>query len=202
MIPGKGLFSAINTFAADRDYRPALGFFFRAGLMETMAFSTVSEVLGGSGGTVDNRFQEISGLSFEIKTEEIKEGGQNEYVYKVPLRASYGNLVLKRGLLVKDTQLAEWCFKVIKGGLSKRIIPRTLFVELMDPSSMIPLMGWSVNNAFPVKWSVSDFNAKESAIVVETLEFAFTDISTLKTDNILTTAAGAVGIDVKGMFGR
>ena len=43
-----------------------------------------------------------------------------------------------------------------------------------------PLMKWSFKQAWPVKWSASDFNAQANQIVVESLEFAYTYFTTGK----------------------
>ena len=44
----------------------------------------------------EQRFQDVSGLSFEIETETFVEGGENRFEYKLPKRIKYPNLVLKR----------------------------------------------------------------------------------------------------------
>ena len=49
------------------------------------------------------------------------------------------------------------------------IRPRTVSVLLMNEKSE-PLRTWNVAHAVPKKWSVSDLNANENSIVVETLE--------------------------------
>ena len=36
-----------------------------------------------------------------------------------------------------------------------------------------PLKTWSVSQAWPKKWSVSDFKAEESTLVIETLELSY-----------------------------
>ena len=43
-------------------------------------------------------FMEVSGLSVTIEDEKIPEGGQNEFVRRVPGRMTWPNLVLKRGI--------------------------------------------------------------------------------------------------------
>ena len=47
----------------------------------------------------DARFQSVSGLSVEYDTEEYKEGGENRFTHKLPVRTKYSDLVLKRGML-------------------------------------------------------------------------------------------------------
>ena len=41
----------------------------------------------------------MSGLSVEYDVEEFKEGGENRFTHKLPVRTKYADLVLKRGML-------------------------------------------------------------------------------------------------------
>jgi len=50
----------------------------------------------------DVRFTEVGGLSVELSTEEVAEGGENRFIQKFPVRTKYPELVLKRGVLVKS----------------------------------------------------------------------------------------------------
>ena len=43
--------------------------------------------------------------------EEIKEGGENDFVFKFPKMTKYGNLILKRGLTY-STGLYDWFSKI------------------------------------------------------------------------------------------
>ena len=58
------------------------------------------EVLGLSNDN-DVRFTEVGGLSLEVTTEEVAEGGENRFIQKYPGRVKYPELVLKRGLLMQ-----------------------------------------------------------------------------------------------------
>jgi len=140
-------------------YYPPVGFYFKLG------FTGVSSA-GDAG------FKEVSGISAEMETEEITFGGENRFKYKVPVGTKYGNLVLKRGLMVNSSQLAQWCFTTIGADLSQTIIPRSVTVTLMNPSGQ-PLMAWNFVRAWPVKWSVSDLNSMEGEVVIESIEFAY-----------------------------
>ena len=42
----------------------------------------------------DARFQSVSGLSVEYDTEEYKEGGENRFTHKLPVRTKFSDLVL------------------------------------------------------------------------------------------------------------
>lgn len=113
-------------------------------------------------------FQSASGLSVEYDTEEYKEGGENRFTHKLPVRTKYADLVLKRGLLVGSATV-QWFLDAFRERVFQ---PKTVTVILLNEKGE-PLRTWSVAHAVPKKWTVSDFNAGENAIVVETLELTY-----------------------------
>src|SRR4051794_23136075 len=76
----------------------------------------------------DVRFQEVSGLTAEIGTEELAVGGENRFTYRLPTRAKYGNLILKRGML-KNSVLKSWITDAIVNFIFK---PLDVSVYLLD----------------------------------------------------------------------
>ncbi|MEM7369918.1 MAG: phage tail protein [Bacteroidota bacterium] len=138
-------------------YYPPVGFHFRV----------IFEGIGGTTST-DALFQEVSGLTMELEEETIIAGGENRFKFKVPKRGNYPDLVLKRGLLV-DTGLIQWVTDAI---LSLEIQPVNILVQLLNEQGS-PLQTYQVVNAWPKKWSVSDFNAEESRLVIETMDLAY-----------------------------
>src|SRR2546425_10192350 len=103
-------------------YYPPTGFHFRV------------EFVGVTDDDTEQRFQEVSGLSVEVETEELREGGENRFVYKLPKRAKYPNLVLKRGLL-KSTALLKWLQAALRTYFTVVIYdfkPADLVVTLLD----------------------------------------------------------------------
>ena len=138
------------------NYYPPVGFHFRV------------EVLGLPSNAHDVRFTEVSGLTVELGTEEVAEGGENRFVQKFPTRAKYPELVLKRGLLTNSRVLA-WIRACIQ---DFDIQPRNLDVQLLNEQHE-PLMTWHVVNAYPTRWTVSDLNATSNAVVIESLQFCY-----------------------------
>jgi len=132
----------------------------------------------------DVGFQEVSGLSVSMETETYKEGGENRFVHQLPVRSQYEDLVLKRGLLVASG-LILWVQDAISNFVFK---PINLLVSLQDENHL-PIYSWYVINAVPKKWSVSNFNAGESAIVVESLTLGY---QYFKPINLVTLGAGAL----------
>jgi len=122
--------------------------------------------------TVDTRFQSVSGLSAEVHTEKVREGGENRFEHILPVRSQYGDLTLKRGL-VKDSELIKWFTNTFESML---VEPKTLDIMLLNEEGE-PLMSWNVVHAWPKKWSISDFDAEKSAIAIETLELHYRTFS-------------------------
>ncbi len=137
-------------------YYPPVGFHFRV------------EVLGLPPNANDLRFSEVSGLSVELATEEVAQGGENRFLQKYPVRAKYPELVLKRGLLV-SSDVAEWIRAAVE---DFAIAPKDVDVTLLNESHK-PLMTWHLAGAYPTKWSASDLNATSNAVVVETLQLFY-----------------------------
>ena len=123
----------------------------------------------------DVRFSEVSGLSVEVGTEDVPEGGQNRFVQKYPTRAKYPELVLKRGLL-KNSAVWDWFRECIE---ELTITPKEVFVKLLNEEHQ-PLMTWHLVGAFPTKWAVTDFNASNNAVVIESLQMYYQHFTVVK----------------------
>ena len=139
------------------NFYPPVGFHFRV-------------VFYGIGNeNVDSRFQSVSGLSMELETESVKEGGENRYEHVLPVRAKFPLLVLKRGLVKNSALLTQWCNDAFQ---SLIINPVDISISLLNENHE-PLMTWNVKHAWPKKWSLSDLNAEQSSIAIETFELQY-----------------------------
>ncbi len=124
---------------------------------------------------LDIRFQKVSGLSGEVTTEPLKEGGQNLYTHRLPQRVNYNNLVLQRGMVVGSLLNLEFNIALTTFKFAPSNVIVTLFGE-----EQIPLAAWMFMQAYPVKWSTSDLNAEEKALVIDTMELAYTRMQILR----------------------
>jgi len=127
---------------------------------------------GVGGKAIDTRFQSVSGLSVEMQTETVKEGGENRFEHVLPLRPTYTDLTLKRGL-VTDSDLITWFTDTFD---SMQVKPVTIDIMLLNENSE-PLISWNVVHAWPKKWSLSDLDAEQSGIAIETLELHYRTFS-------------------------
>ncbi len=123
----------------------------------------------------DHQFQSVSGLSVDIETEEMAEGGENRFKHKLPVKTKYPNLTLKRGMLI-DSAVIDWCRDAIE---NFSFSPVNLTIKLLNEEHQ-PLISWNVVHAYPVKWSVEDFNAEESKLVVENFELTYNYFTLIK----------------------
>jgi phage tail-like protein len=137
------------------DYYPPWGFYYKV-------------EFGISKNKNDVRFQTVSGLSVEYDTEEFKEGGENRFTHKLPVRTKYADLVLKRGMLT-DSEVTKWCLEAFR---DRTFRASNINIILMNEKSE-PLRTWNIVQAIPKKWLVSDLNSNDNAIVVETLELIY-----------------------------
>ncbi|MDP2414900.1 phage tail protein [Daejeonella sp.] len=126
----------------------------------------------GETGSKEASFKEVSGIAMEKHTEEIVEGGLNDFRHPVPSTAKYSNLVLIKGLLAKDSPLAQWCIATLEGGLNNAIRTNNIVVSLLNENAE-PIRTWRFANAWPVKWDVDDFNSMNDELIIETMEFAY-----------------------------
>ena len=108
-------------------------------------------------------FNEVSGLSAEVETMTYNEGGNNEFVHKLPTRVKYPNLVLKRGM-TGAADLQRW-FQRSHVGADRTAVTVTMLNESGDR-----LRVWSFVNAFPVKWTGPTFNSQQASVATEALE--------------------------------
>lgn len=147
------------------DYYPPWGFHYRVEFIPSQEKDDV-------------RFSSVSGLSVEYDTEEYKEGGENRFTHKLPVRTKYADLVLKRGMLtgpsaLSGTSVVTWFLEAFR---DRTFSPRDVNVILLNEKGE-QLRTWKVTHAVPKKWTVSDLNANESSLVIETLELSYRSFS-------------------------
>lgn len=138
-------------------------------------FAVVFFVGGIIPNPLDIRFKKVSGLSSTIDTTTITEGGQNLFKHRLPDRVSYNNLTLERGMIMGSPVSVE--FNVAMSTL--QVKPGNVLVALLDDAG-IPTSAWLFIKTFPVKWSVSDLDADQNSIVIETMELAYTRFQVLR----------------------
>ncbi len=117
-------------------------------------------------------FKEVSGIASEITTEEIAEGGENRFKYKVPSGIKYNNLELKRGLVPKGSNLFTWINNTLQQGFSKPIKPKELEVSLLNEDGKKTLT-WNFSGTWPVGWNSSSLNSMSNEVLIESISLSY-----------------------------
>lgn len=123
-------------------------------------------------------FKEVDGISVEMDTEEIAEGGENGFKHKVPTRPKFGDLELKRGYVPKDSMLGEFCSTVLLNPVLSGFVRVPILVHLLDDTG-VPSVSWSFFDAWPISWNIGKLDAMDNSYVVESLKFSYSYFITL-----------------------
>lgn len=126
-------------------------------------------------------FSGVGGLSWDMGKRVCR--GNNGDFCAVPTGLTYTNLVLKRPLGPLSGSLAKWlkeCHDFIYNARKKKAIPTyDVVIHLMDEKSE-PKASWQCVGAYPMKWSLGDFNSVTSELAAETIELSYAYMERIK----------------------
>jgi phage tail-like protein len=111
-------------------------------------------------------------LDSEIQPIEYRHGNSPVfYPIKMPGLGKVGNVTLRKGIFVGDAKFWAW-YNEFKMNAGKR---RTVVIDLLDESAK-PNMVWTLNNAWPTKFTGPDLKAEGNEVAIESLELAYETI--------------------------
>lgn len=118
-------------------------------------------------------FREVHGLSLTVGVQEVREGGQNGFVHKLPSQMSWPNLVFRRGITHSDALFA-WVGKSSGEGFAanNNKLQRCTGAVTVVSSIGTRLRSWEIEGAFPVRWTGPDLDATRDDPLEEELEVA------------------------------
>lgn len=137
----------------------------------------------------DLRFQEVSGLTVNMEMEPYREGGQNRFEHQLPVKTTYTDLTLKRGMFELPSGIMAWCINAVQ---HFEFQPTNLLVSLLNDQH-VPVQSWYVVNAIPKSVEFSNLNAEESQVAIETLVLSYNYFNILN-----LSAAMTAGIQISG----
>ena len=115
----------------------------------------------------DLGFSEVDLPAGEIEVIEYREGSDRvSSARKLPGRAAYPNVVLKRGVTGR-LDLFEWWKSIRDGTLERRNVTITLLDEQRQA-----VQRWRLRNAWPAKIDYSTLQGLGNEVAIETLELA------------------------------
>lgn len=114
-------------------------------------------------------FSEVTGLNVYTKPIEYREGSNKDYTtYKMPGLKTFNNVMLKRGSMAADNGFFDWINTMVNNTVERRNVA----IKLLDENHE-PVITWSLNNAFPVKYDPGSLNASDGKVLIESLELAY-----------------------------
>lgn len=118
-------------------------------------------------------FSQVRGLTVTVSTHEIREGGQNGFVRKVPGRMTWPNLVFTRGITQSDN-LLDWISKSSGEGFAanKSSLRRVTGAVTALGFNGARLRAWEFMDVFPVRWQGPEFATGSQSPLEEELEVA------------------------------
>lgn len=143
---------------------PTLNFNFTISTVESA--SPGAFVTAVFGNPPQGGFSECSGLDLTMTPESYSEGGNNGGALKFLGRASWSNIVLKRGI-APSPDLWQWHQDYLEGK-GKR---RDGVISLLDDNGET-VRSWRFRRGLPVAWSGPAMNATQSQVAVEKIEIA------------------------------
>lgn len=122
-------------------------------------------------------FTEVSGLDFETKVIEYREGSSPVYnKSKQPGLTEYKNITLKRGTFLGDFDFFEQWKKTMMFQEGKSKFRRDVTIRLLDEEHQ-PVISWAVAKAWPTKVTSTDLKADGNEVAIETMELAHEGLS-------------------------
>jgi phage tail-like protein len=118
-------------------------------------------------GIAELHFAEVAIPAASIAVVEYREGGNTASASrKLPGRASFGNVVLRRGV-TSDLQLYHWFRAELQGDHQ----PRTVTIVLQDAQHR-DVRRWVVRDAWIARWEGPELDASANEVAIETIELA------------------------------
>jgi phage tail-like protein len=124
---------------------------------------------------LDIRFQSVSGISVSFETEKVQKGSVNDKEISLPGEKTHQSLILQRGLTTSFSPLAI----ELQAAVAHQIINKHDVHVILLNQMLFPIGNWYFSCAYPVKWSISDFDASQNQVVIETLEMKYSNLRTI-----------------------
>ena len=123
-------------------------------------------------------FQEVSGLEANLEVESVVEGGNNLFSHRLPVRQTYNNITLNKAVVEEEDDFYQWIRdslllqeNIVNSSFGERV--KTIGIHLMSPKSAEEIRSWYIVDAYPIKWSISNLDASESKIAIDSVDLVF-----------------------------
>jgi phage tail-like protein len=136
-------------------------------------FNFLVDLGTGDSESIQAGFEEVILPEISIEVIEYRNGNEKESgVRKIPGRTKSSDVTLKRGV-IGSLDLYQWIDQVRRGDSSAY---RTVVITLLNEDRSAAVLSWRLRNAWPVKYSFSNLNAKGSDTLIEELVLTYEQV--------------------------
>lgn len=122
-------------------------------------------------------FQSVSGLGHNVDVIEYREGGDPEFMKKLPGLSSFDNLTLERGKYLgsQGADLLRWLKRVYDAfnDTHNNDFRATVTITLHHTNGNDVACQWVCYQAWPVSYKVGDLQTSSSELLIDTVELAY-----------------------------
>lgn len=72
----------------------------------------------------------------------------------------------------------KWVHRILEGDFELRIVTINILVKLLSNEGTA-IDTWSCENAHPVKWELEYLDSEKNTVLIESIEFAYTQLKRL-----------------------
>src|SRR5437763_7028365 len=112
-------------------------------------------------------WSKCDGLSVEYEVQEYQEGGQNDFVHRLPGRRKYANVKLTRPIDRESARVARWVTR-----LGRSVSRQTARIAVCDANGE-EVHAWNLHDVYPVKWTGPSLDVAGNQVATESLELAY-----------------------------
>lgn len=121
-------------------------------------------------------FSEVSAADVEVQHIEYREGNQKTMsLQMIPGMVKYSNVTLKWGAS-DSKEFSDWIAKTAGGDVTQKKVT----IQLMDEKNSTVKAEWTLENAWPAKYTAPDFKASENGNAYESVELCHEGLSRTK----------------------
>jgi phage tail-like protein len=133
-------------------------------------FNFLVDLGAGNSESVQAGFEEVILPEISVEVIEYRNGNEREsHVRKMPGLNKSSDVTLKRGV-IGSLDLYQWIDQVRSGDSSAY---RTVVITLLNEDRSSAVLTWRLHNAWPVKYSFANLNAKSNDTLIEELVLTF-----------------------------
>lgn len=113
----------------------------------------------------------VSGISEESEVTEWREGDSPPHKSKLPGMVIYGDVTLEQGVS-PDNSMRIWrneVYTLFGNGVPTPEFRRNITIQLLEPRTGELLKEWASYDCWPSSWEISEMNAENSDVLLETV---------------------------------